>query len=78
MKEHMNNTAKSISLDNGSTWLSAEEAANEITRRNLWDQVYALMDDETRELVHGRLAPCSDAQFLSAYLAAAADDLVIG
>ena len=78
MQENMNITAKSISLDNGSTWLSAEEAANEINRRDLWDLVYSLMDDETRETVHGRLAPCSDAQFLSAYLAAADDDLVIG
>lgn len=42
---------KSISLDNGQTYVTASETMPEINMRNLWDSVMELMDDETREAV---------------------------
>ncbi len=60
--------AKAISLDNGMTYMTAEEAMVEINARNLWDVVVQMMDDETRERVHNDLAPCTDAEFLTRYL----------
>lgn len=35
-----------------------------------FDYAVALMDDEIREELHARLAPCSDKEFLEAYKAA--------
>lgn len=34
----------------------------------LYDQAVALMDDELREQVHREIAPCSDIEFLEAYM----------
>lgn len=48
-----------------------------IAERNLWDVVVAMMDDDVREHVHAEFAPCTEEEFLIAYLAAATDDLVI-
>lgn len=67
-----------ISLDNGATFLSAAEAMPEIEKRGLWDAVTDLMIDEIRETVHNDVAPCTDQEFLAAYLAAAPDDLIVG
>lgn len=69
---------KKISLNNGRTYLTAKEAMSEINERNLWDAVVAMMDDETREKVHAELAPCTEEEFLSGYLAISEDDLIIG
>lgn len=69
---------KHISLDNGHTYLTADEAINEIMERNLWDAVTMMMDDDLREALHDRLAPCTEHQFLSEYLRLADRDLVIG
>lgn len=69
---------KLISLDNGRTYLTANEAINEIMERNLWDAVTIMMDDELREALHDRLAPCTEHQFLAEYLRLADCDLVIG
>lgn len=57
-----------ISLDNGNTWLTAEEAMPEIQERGLWDAVVAMMDDEVRESVARDLAPCTEEEFLAEYL----------
>lgn len=67
-----------ISIDNGQTYQTAAEAMPEIMARNLWDATVELMDDATREQVHHKFAPCSEGEFLAAYLAAAEDDLIIG
>lgn len=67
-----------ISLDNGRTWMTADEAIEEINARSLWDAVVDMMDDETREAVHNDIAPCTDAEFLAEYLSRAEDGLVIG
>lgn len=69
---------KQISLDNGHTYLSADEAMGEINARNLWGNIVNLMDDEVREQVSTELAPCSNDEFLARYLELAEDDLVIG
>lgn len=69
--------SKEISLDNGNTYMSADEAMPAIIERDLWDAVTEMMDAETREAVHAELAPCTDLAFLSRYLELAPYDLVI-
>lgn len=69
---------KLISLDNGHTYLTAEEAMHEIMDYNLWDAVVMMMDDEIREAVHNSLAPCTEQEFLAEYLRRTDNDLVIG
>ena len=70
--------AKEISLDNGNTFMSADAAMPQIEERGLWDIVTQFMDDDVRESVHGKLAPCSNKKFLKAYLQEADEDLIIG
>lgn len=67
-----------ISLDNGRTWMTAEEAMDEINERNLWDVIVNMMDDDIREAVNADLAPCTDEEFLAGYLRRSDDGLVIG
>jgi hypothetical protein len=69
---------KKISLDNGRTYMTADEAMPEIAKRNLWPIVEQMMDDDTREQVHRELAPCTELEFLRRYLEIAPHDLVIG
>ena len=67
-----------ISLDNGNTYMTAQEAMPEITDNNLWGAVADMMDGDAREAVHNEIAPCTEAEFLAAYLERATDDLIIG
>lgn len=68
-----------ISLNNGrSYYTTAKEAMPEIDHRSLWGAVVSMMDDDTREAAHAAVAPCTEVEFLAAYLARASDDLVIG
>ena len=67
-----------ISLDNGRTFMTAEDAMFEITECHLWDAVVNAMDDDLREKVHAQFAPCSNAKFLREYLVLSPTDLVIG
>ena len=69
---------KKISLDNGHSYMTAQEAMPEITSRNMWDTVINMMDDDTREKVHSELVPCTEVEFLMRYLELANDDLIIG
>lgn len=69
---------KLISLDNGRTYLTADEAMPEIMDYNLWDAVVMMMDDEIREAVHYSLSHCTEQEFLAEYLRRADNDLVIG
>lgn len=69
--------AKSISLDNGHTYLTAAEAMPEIIARNLWDAVVELMDDDTRETVASE-GHDDEGSFLARYLELAPADLIIG
>lgn len=70
--------SKEISLNNGTTWMTADEAMPEIIKRGLWENVVEFMDDETRERVHAELAPCTELEFLRRYLELAPEDLIIG
>ena len=67
-----------ISLDNGHTYMTAQEATPEIDEHGICDAIVNMMDDDTREAVHAAVAPCSNAEFLAAYLANADYDLIIG
>lgn len=67
-----------ISLDNGRTYLTAEEAMPEIIEHNLWDMIVNMMDDEIREDVHADIAPCTELEFLTEYLRRTAEGLAIG
>ena len=69
---------KHISIDNGRTYQTPEQAMPEIDDRNLWDVVVNAMDDDTRVAVAYDFASCSNAEFLAEYLRRAADDLIIG
>ena len=44
--------------------------AHEIIEAGLYSAAVNLMDDEIREELHGELAPCSDEEFLEAYIEA--------
>lgn len=69
---------KEISINNGHTFITAEEAMPEILERGLWDVVVAFMDDDVREKAHSLVAPCSELAFLKKYLELADEDLIIG
>jgi len=65
---------KQISIDNGNSWTTPEAA---IATLGL-DVIVNYMDDDTREAVHNEIAPCTEVEFLAAYLERATDDLIIG
>jgi len=44
--------------------------AKEIIESGLYNQAVALMDDDIREELHRQLAPCTDEEFLTAYMEA--------
>ena len=44
--------------------------AHEIIEAGLYSAAVNLMDDEIREELHGEIAPCSDEEFLEAYMEA--------
>lgn len=80
-----------ISFDNGQHFFDADEVVwidgkayeprrdpdPEIEIGWTLDQMAQRMDDATRERVHTDNAPCTDAEFLAAYLAAAPVDLIL-
>lgn len=66
--------SRRVSVDNGETWVSPVEALTFVDLRAMVEY----MDVETMEAVHNDAAPCSDLDFLTAYLAKAPADLVIG
>ena len=71
---------KLVSINNGTTYMTAEEAMPEIMARGLWNALVNVMDDDTREEVGAELASasCTEKEFLERYLALAPADLVIG
>lgn len=70
--------AKSISLDNGRTFISADQGAYlEIASRKMWPTVVAAMDDATREYVAREGINAPDA-FIARYLELAPCNLCIG
>lgn len=71
-------TSKRISLNNGATYETANDAMAEINERGIWDAIVNLMDDDTREQVAYDLAPCTNEEFLARYLELAPADLIVG
>ena len=77
-----------ISIDNGNTYYSADEAdaaikqlaenCGNISEEYAWEEIVNCMDDDIRESVHSALAPCTSAEFLAEYLRRADCDLIIG
>lgn len=69
-----------ISLNNGVTFKSYNDLDIDDIDTILvgWDNIVSYMDDETREQVHGELAPCDNLDFLKRYLKIAKTDLIIG
>ena len=70
----MKKEAKQISIDNGNSYVTPAEAIDAMA----WDVIAHMMDDDIRETVHNELAPCTEEEFLVAYLEMATDDLIIG
>jgi len=69
-----NNNIKRISIDNGGSFISPEEA---LERFSL-EIIAQYMDDDDRERTHLEKAPCADLEFLTHYLEIAKDDIIIG
>lgn len=71
-----------ISLDNGATWMTAEEAVEDLRNGSDfsgdWETIVDHMDDELREYVHNELGECTEEEFLSRYLELSPDDLIVG
>ena len=68
------NNMKRISIDNGATYTTPEEALQVFGLEDLAEY----MEDDAREETHRQLAPCTDADFLRHYLVLAKHDLIIG
>ena len=67
-------SAHRISIDNGVSFVSPEEAIAGLP----WETIAHYMDDSTREAVAIELAPCTELEFLTRYLEIADEDLIIG
>jgi hypothetical protein len=63
-----------ISINNGHSYTTPEDALREYNM----DTIAHYMDDDIREAVHAEIAPCTELEFLAAYLERATDDLIIG
>lgn len=48
--------------------MNYRQNAMDIIEAGLFETAVALMDDEIREEVHAELAPCSEEEFLMAYM----------
>ena len=65
---------KKISIDNGRTYVTPEEALEEFDL----EVIAHYMDDDDRERTHRDVAPCTDLEFLIHYLEIAKDNIIIG
>lgn len=65
---------KRISVDNGNTFVTVEEALEMLD----FDTIVRCMDDDARERTHIKNAPCSKKEFITEYLKVAPCDLIIG
>ncbi len=65
---------KKISVDNGRSFVSPNEAIDTVQ----FQEIVMFMDNETREVVHDELAPCTELEFLTRYLELAKENLIIG
>lgn len=65
---------KKISINNGHSYTTPREAIKAAGM----DTIAYMMDDEIRERVANKYAPCTDAKFIREYLRRAKADLIIG
>ena len=65
---------KQISINNGASYTTIEDAIATVGM----DTIAMMMDDEIREQVANDIAPCTDEEFVAAYLRRANEDLIIG
>lgn len=65
---------KRISINNGHSYTTPREAIKAAGM----DTIAHMMDDEIREHVANKYAPCTDAKFIREYLRRAKADLIIG
>lgn len=65
---------KNLSIDNGNTFVSPEEALKHLSM----ETISFYMVDNVREFVHACFKGDSDADFIRAYLLLAPEDLIIG
>lgn len=63
-----------IYINNGKTEVSVREAIEMVGL----DQIALYMDDDIREQIHRELAPCTEEEFLAAYMQASPVDIIIG
>lgn len=71
----LHSTMARISIDNGHSFVTAAEALEVFGI----DDIAQMMDDDTREQIHGEIAgQCTDEEFLEEYLRRAPEDLIIG
>lgn len=67
---------KKISID-GIHFLTAEEAAPELTQKTLWVTAIMEMDYDIKGVVHRAYSPCPERIFLRHYLELAEENLVL-
>lgn len=67
---------KRISINNGHSYTTPAKAIKEVYAGV--GEIYHMMDDEIREHVAHKYAPCTDAKFIREYLRRAKADLIIG
>ena len=70
-----------VSLDNGHTFLKADEVIQYLSVPNCpisWDTIVSFMDNRIINKVNNELAPCSELEFLIRYLELAKENLIIG
>lgn len=72
-REYVEYTEKRISIDNGTTYITPEEALKKV---NI-DTISAYMNDDLRERIHNDFSPCTGQEFLNRYLQLAEADLII-
>ena len=56
------------SKEGGYIEIEESEKAKDLIERGLYDVAVSLMDDEIRERIHRDLAPCTEEEFLTAYM----------
>jgi hypothetical protein len=65
---------KEISINNGLTFCSAEEALEE----KGFEVIHHYMDADICETVNNEIAPCTELEFLQRYLELTPEDLIVG
>lgn len=70
---------KKISLNNGTSYIDVEDLKKfESKIKEKWEVIEQFMDSDIMNDVHIEISPCTEIEFLDAYLKKAKDDIVIG